>query len=134
MFYSVKQLLVFYVSFHSLVYAITTLSSRWHIFLFLVGQYASVGDIHFSNESFAIEARWNRPYHLDGVPPTNYSCTVSILSTGEDLNAMVDHENTSCSFMLEEDMICDVLVIEVMAYNRWLAGDVERAHWSLGGE
>ena len=122
-------------------HAITTFSSPCpshtcpsYILLFFVGQYAGVGDIHFSNDSFAIEARWNRPYHLDGVPPTNYNCTVSTLGTEEDLNTTVDHENASCSFMLEEDMICDVLVIEVMAYNRWLEGDMERAYWSLGGE
>ena len=105
-----------------------------YILLYPIGQYSGVGDIHFSNESFTVEASWNHPYHLVDVPPTRYNCTVSILGTGEYLNTTVNHENTSCSFVLDENLICDVLVIEVVAYNQWIKGDIETAYWSLGGK
>ena len=104
-----------------------------HIAIY-AGQYASVGDIHFSNESFIIQASWNRPHHLVGVPPTGYNCTVLILSTGDYLDTTVNVENSSCSFELEENLTCAVLVMEVVAYNQWLGGDVETTFWSLGGE
>ena len=113
---------------------IPIVSIPFYIMLLPVGKYASVGDIHFSNESFTIEARWNRPYHLNGVPPTGYNCTVAILNNGQNLNTTVNHDNTSCTFELEEDMICHVLVMEVVAYNQWIWGETEIAYWSLGGE
>ena len=88
----------------------------------------------YNNTETSIVFEWEPPFHVEGtVCCLSYYVNVTHVISGDNIfNGNIT--TTYLNFTLEADRLCDLYVIQIIAYNEVGEGELFEQNWSLGGE
>lgn len=92
---------------------------------------------HFNgtnDSTTSILYQWTPPSHLPGLEPCCISYYVNV--THQDSGDPVNISNVTeprLSFTISEERLCEILLVDIVAYNEVGEGELFTRLWSLGG-